>query len=174
MEIGYVMASQAGQTDHVLSETAQRLGARGIRLAGAVQINTERADRGCDMDLRILPGTRLLRISQSLGPGASGCRLDTAALEEAVGLTGAALELGAELMVINKFGKHEAEGRGFRELIGQALLGGTPVLIGVNATNREAFLDFAEGLAIPLPPHVPALEDWALSHLRPDRKDPEQ
>ena len=43
------------------------------------------------------------------------------ALEQAVALTQSALSQGADLLIVNKFGKHEADGRGMRPLIGEAL-----------------------------------------------------
>ena len=55
-----------------------------------------------------------LRISQDRGKWARGCRLDAGSLELAVAQVASALDVGADLMIINKFGKHEAEGRGFR------------------------------------------------------------
>ena len=64
---------------------------------------------------------------------------------------------GARLLVINKFGKHEAEGRGFRPLIGEALAMGLPVILGVNGLNLPLFLDFAEGMAEALPADAEAI-----------------
>ncbi|MGD9864605.1 MAG: DUF2478 domain-containing protein [Pseudodonghicola sp.] len=161
MHLGYVTTSARGATDRLLSELAGRLQARGLRLAGVVQSNQDCPQgQACDMDLRLLPDGPLIRISQSLGAGSSGCRLDTSALEEAVGLTGPALERGPELLMINKFGKHEAEGRGFRPLIGEALLRGIPVLLGVNAGNLAAFLAFAGEAAEAVAPDLDSLEAW--------------
>lgn len=101
-----------------------------------------------------------LRISQDLGRSARGCRLDPAALATAVGLVSAKLSKGADILIVNKFGKHEAEGRGFRGVIAEALSLGIPVLVGVNALNLPAFETFAEGMASGLPPAASALEAW--------------
>jgi hypothetical protein len=60
--------------------------------------------------VRVLPEGAILRISQVLGPQARGCRLVPAALETAVVLVVAGLSCGADLLIVNKFGKHEAEG----------------------------------------------------------------
>merc|ERR1711969_292785 len=112
------------------------------------------------MAVRVLPDGPVLRISQDLGPQARGCRLDPAALETAVGLVSASLSSGADLLIVNKFGKHEAEGRGFRDVIAEAVAMDIPVLVGLNALNRPAFEDFAEGLATRLPPEPAALMAW--------------
>lgn len=161
MKLAYTMAPGRGDTDLMLERLAADLSARGLRCCGTVQINSDRADAGpCDMDVRVLPDGAVLRISQDLGSQARGCRLDPAALERAVGLVAASLSSGADLLIVNKFGKHEAEGRGFRSVIAEAVAMDIPVLVGLNALNRPAFESFAEGLAIQLAPTTEALMAW--------------
>jgi len=164
MNLACTMASGRGDTDLLLCRLAADLVARGLRCCGSVQINTARADaRACDMDVRVLPDGPVLRISRDRGPQARGCRLDPDALETAVGLVSARLAEGADLLLVNKFGKHEAEGRGFRDVIAEALSRGVPVLVGLNELNRSAFEDFAAGHAVCLPPERAVLSDWLYS-----------
>ena len=160
--LGVVEATGRGEADRLLAALAERLDASGVPLAGAIQFNAERDDgRPCDMDLVVLAGGKTIRISQNLGPMSKGCRLDPAGLEEAVGLVESALRDGAaRLLIINKFGKQEAEGRGFRPAIGLALSEGVPVVTAVKDTNREAFDAFAGGEAMPLKPELDSLEAW--------------
>ncbi|MCF3974672.1 DUF2478 domain-containing protein [Paracoccus salsus] len=161
MMLAYTMAPGRGDTDLILAGLAADIEARGLRCCGTVQINSERGDSGpCDMDVRVLPSGPVLRISQDLGPSSRGCRLDPVALETAVGLVVARLSSGADLLIINKFGKHEAEGRGFRDVIAQALAMDVPVLVGLNGLNQDAFETFAGGMAVQLPPEPAALRDW--------------
>ena len=149
--LGYVTGGERGQADVVLAEVAAQLRPEGVALAGVVQVNEEfDPARPCHMDLHILTGTEVVRISQNLGALSKGCRLDPAGLEQAVGLVARALEAGPELLIVNKFGKQEADGRGFRPLIGQALAAGIPVLTAVNVGNRAAFEKFADGLGVAL------------------------
>jgi hypothetical protein len=161
MNIAYTMAQGRGDTDLLLQRLARGLSARGLRCRGTVQINTEPTDcvGPCDMDVLVLPDGPVLRISQDLGPSARGCRLD-AALEQAVAQVGARLREGADILIVNKFGKHEAEGRGFREVIAEALSMDLPVIVGLNAMNRPAFESFASGLAVELPAEHDALLNW--------------
>jgi hypothetical protein len=161
MNLAYTMAPGRGDTDCILFKLAATLAERGLRCCGTVQINTDRGDSGpCDMDVQVLPGGPVLRISQDLGRSARGCRLDPAALETAVGLVTASLAQGADVLIVNKFGKHEAEGRGFRTVIAEALSNGIPVLVGINALNLPAFEEFSQGLGRSLPCDVEALSDW--------------
>lgn len=160
MNIGYVSVPGRGANDRFLAVVAQRLQARGLRLAGTVQTNVERADRArCDMDILVLPDGPILRISEDRGDLARGCRLDAGALEDAV--LGVTRSLpGADLLIVNKFGKQEAEGRGLAPIIAEALEQGIPVLLGVNGLNRSAFEEFASGLATPLPADEAMVLDW--------------
>lgn len=162
--LGYVVSEGAGQGDRLLAELALTLQNRDWRLAGAVQMNVSfDPARPCHMDLHVLSGAEVVRISQNLGAGASGCRLDAQSLEHAVGLVAEALRAAPQLMIINKFGKQEADGRGFRPLIGEALQQGIPVLTSVSPANLDGFLAFAGDLAHPLASQTNELLQWALA-----------
>jgi nucleoside-triphosphatase THEP1 len=159
--LAFFTSEGRGAADRVLAELAGLLEAEGLRLAGAVQVNLERTDQPrCDMELRILGTEETVRISQDLGRGSRGCRLDPDGLERAVGLAERGLDARADLVFVNKFGKHEAEGRGFRPLIAQALADDIPVLTAVNRSNLEAFLAFTDGIAEELPPELAPLLAW--------------
>ena len=161
MKLASVLATGRGETNRLLSDLAARASQRGLHVVGTVQVNHDTTDsKHCDMDVRVLPDGPVLRISQSLGTQSRGCRLDPSVLEQAVRLTESALEDGADLMIVNKFGKHEAEGRGFRELIGIALMRGIPVIVGLNGLNAEAFAEFAGDFAEHLDPSAEALDHW--------------
>ena len=164
MKLAYTMAPGRGDTDLVLERLAADLAARGLRCRGTVQINSERADAGpCDMDVRVLPDGAVLRISQDLGPRARGCRLAPAALETAVAMVAASLSSGADLLIVNKFGKQEAEGRGMAPLIADALERNLPVLLGVNGLNLPAFQTFAGGLETALAADIDQVVEWCVS-----------
>ncbi|WP_417411282.1 DUF2478 domain-containing protein [Hoeflea sp.] len=161
MALAFVKTIERGVTDRLLWEFADRLQARGYHLAGVVQTNSDRpGSRHCDMDVRVLPGGPVIRINQVLGEEARGCRLNPVALEEAVALVEAGLERSPDLLIINKFGKHEAEGRGFRPLIAEALAHGIPVLLGVNALNQKAFEEFTGGYAEEIASDAEGLAAW--------------
>ncbi len=163
MTLAYIRTQARGQTDLLLSRFAAHLAEAGARLSGVVQSNTECAGSDlCDMDVRVLPDGPVFRISQSLGAGSRGCRLDPAALEQAVGHVARSLSgnVRPDLVIVNKFGKHEADGRGFRPLIAEAMMAGIPVLTAVNAANEAAFRTFSDGLAVCLPTRFESLVDW--------------
>lgn len=161
MKFGYILTDGDGQSDVLLCAFAKHLETRRLRLAGIVQTNTETTDGGrCDMDVRVLGGGPVIRISQSLGEGARGCRLDAGALEQAVAEVTARMDDDVDLLLLNKYGKHESEGRGFRTLIADALDRDLPVLVAVNRLNLGSFLEFSAGLAEVLPNDHFGLQGW--------------
>lgn len=165
MRLAYVSLKGRGANDRFLAGVAARLQAEGRRLAGTVQSNVERPGRArCDMDIFVLPAGPVLRISEDRGDLARGCRLDAGALEQAVVGVARALP-SADLLIVNKFGKQESEGRGLAPLIAEALAGGIPVLLGVNGLNLPAFATFADGLATALPADEGAVLDWCRAAL---------
>lgn len=165
--LGFVSAPERGDGDRLLARVAQRLTAAGIGLGGVVQINTETdPDRPCLMDLRVLSDGSVFRISQSLGRHSSGCRLDASGLEAAVGRVASALNTAPpRVLILNKFGKQEADGHGFRPVIAQALTLGVPVLTSVSAKNRTGFDLFAAEIAIALESDEDAVLAWCLSQI---------
>lgn len=165
MKLGYVTEQGKGRIDLLMAEVVDRLETHGVAMAGTVQTNIERSDRSrCDMDLRLLPAGPTVRISVDRGAEARGCRLDAGALEQSVLWVAGALEQ-AELLVVNKFGKQEAEGKGLVTSIADALERGLPVLVGVNRLNLPAFLAFADGMARELPPDAGCIANWCFAML---------
>lgn len=163
MSLGYVSLPGRGANDRFLARVAARLQSQGLKLAGTVQTNIERADRAkCDMDIVVLPDGPVLRISEDRGNLARGCRLDAGVLEQAVVGVARAMP-GADLLIVNKFGKQEAEGRGMAPLIAEALERDLPVLLGVNGLNLPAFQVFAGGLETSLAGEVDQVVEWCLA-----------
>jgi nucleoside-triphosphatase THEP1 len=162
MKIGYVRIAERGELNRLLAAFAEELTADGVALAGAVQHDIECAPQEkCDMDLQILPTGPVVRISQNLGRDSRGCRLDTVALEQAVGITEAQLsDASPKLVIINKFGKHEADGRGFRSTIALALEKEVPVLVGVNGANITALEEFTGGAVVDAGTTLDELRNW--------------
>lgn len=165
MRLAHISIAGRGETDRFLAAVAARLEMAGVRLAGTVQSNTARADRTrCDMDLRVLPDGPVYRISEDRGAAARGCMLDHGALEQTVAEVARRMD-GADLLIVNKFGKAESEGRGLVPVISDALARGLPVLVGVNGLNLPLYLDFAGGLSDALPATEETVAAWCLQGL---------
>lgn len=161
-------AEQSAAADAVLTSVARVLAGAEYRLAGAVQHNPSRPDRcRCDMVLEDLATGELIAISEDRGPEARGCRLNPAALEQLVGAAAASLERGADLLIVNRFGKREAEGRGFRAVIETAVTSGVPILVAVSAANLDLWQAFTGGLDDRLQPDLASVIRWCRKVLPP-------
>lgn len=166
MAIASISAGKRGETDRVLAAIVARLSNEGVRILGALRaIGNDAAgdiaDQHCESSLLILPDGPVVRISQDLGSGSTACRMDAGALEDAVGIASVRLARHTpDLLVLNKFGLSEAEGRGFRAMIAEALGRGVPVLIGASETHRAAFERFAADMSVALPPDEDAILAW--------------
>lgn len=163
MQIAYVTLEGRGLIDDCIAEAVALMQGRGMQLAGTVRaLPVNHHAHPCDTDVRILPDGPLHRISQPLGKGSRGCRLDTGAIEGVAADVEARLA-GCDILVVNKFGKQECSGRGLRPAIVRALELDVPVLVGVNGLNLPAFVDFVDGLAIRLDAEAECIVAWAES-----------
>lgn len=159
--IGYITTKEQGATDLLIETVAVRFRNAGVALAGAVQRNHGfQGSQRSKMVLDVLGTNQSVTISQDLGAHAAGCRLDTDALETAAQMVWASLDQPKDLLLLNKFGKQERDGQGFRDVLVKALDNDIPVLLGVNSTLEKAFQDFAGDFALKLEPSHESIEHW--------------
>lgn len=160
MNLAYITVRGRGRTDDLLAEVVRSFEDDGLRLVGTVRAKpADQSGHPCDMDLRVLPDGPGFRISQPLGPMAKGCRLDGGVIE-AIAAEVEARMAGADLLIVNKFGKLEAQGRGLCPAIAMAMDKSIPVLVGVNEMNVPDFLAFSDGAAEALRPDALAIRTW--------------
>lgn len=141
----------------------------GLSLAGVLQHQVCTApDRRCDVVLEDLTSGHRTAIFEDRGAGASGCRLDEGALAEAAARIEGNLAGGADLLVLNKFGKAECAGGGVVDLMANAVDRGIPSIIGVPKSNLEAWRAFAGDYAIELSSDIDEIGQWLASLRVPD------
>ena len=121
------------------------------------------------MDLTSIGSKRVFRISQPLGRGSHGCRLHPGALAECSAFLGSELDAGADLLILNRFGKGESEGRGFRDLICKAISMGVPVLTTVRPAYIDAWRVFGADATRDLPMAHSTVLSWARCTTEPSR-----
>jgi nucleoside-triphosphatase THEP1 len=156
---------EAPRVDALLAALAERLRRDGYALAGAVQHNTDEAGRPCsDMRIEDLSTGRLMDISNPKTAG-TGCRLDATALEDVAGIVAGGLDGAVDLVILNRFGKQEISGNGFRAMMESAVAREIPLLTVLNGVHRPAWDGFASGMAATLPPDATAIERWCRSVL---------
>ncbi len=140
--------------DAVLEQVAEALRARGRRVAGLVQ-RRGRASGDCncrDLDLLDLNTGRYHRISEDRGALAEGCHLDWQAIVQLAGELEQGLDGDTDVLIINRFGRSESEGRGFRTAIERAIEMGIPVVVAVRQKYLGPWRAFHGGLARPVRP----------------------
>jgi hypothetical protein len=158
--------------DQVIGRAIEPLRERGIPLAGAIQ--REPADRPghhpCDLLLENLSNGEITAIAEYRGKEARGCRLDVGILTDIAEAVSTSLHADEpRLLVVNKFGKIEADGGGLREAIADALHLGIPVLVGVPMRNLDHWRVFAGSFSVELPADAGVIADWLESQGLPVR-----
>ena len=153
--------SDGRKVDLALSEIVNRLRQRGYRLAGAVRARTAPSgENHCDLFLEDLSSATVHPMSQNLGAGSHACRLDDGALDAIAAKVEASLQDGADILILNKFGKQEAEGRGLRGPIVDAVNKGIPVLVGLNPVRTQDWNDFCGAGGELFGPDDDAVDRW--------------
>lgn len=134
---------------------------RGLRAAGVLQHPVCSDVSGhCDVALEELTTGLRTNLFEDRGPGASGCRLDQAALADVNSQVARSLDAGADLLILNKFGKVEAEGHGLLDLVALAVDRGIPVVIGVPVRNLAAWRSFAGDMCVELSSDTTEVSHW--------------
>ena len=143
--------------DAILREFANGLNARGHRVVGMVQTG-QCADSSLSAVL-VHSGEKIL-LAQDFDPAASGCRLDLSRLQNAGERVADALEAGADLLIVNRFGKRERDGKGLAHLVQRALDADIPVVIAVSSQHFGDWIKFADGMSVKLHCDRTALDAW--------------
>jgi Protein of unknown function (DUF2478) len=146
--------------DRLISGFAADLRRVGCRPVGVVQLG-----RSCQADdprlgVTLLPDGEVVGLALDEEPSSGGCRLDRDRLAGLSMRLAAAIDDGADLVIINRFGRSEAEGEGLIDLIAQALGADIPVLIAVPERRFAAWIKFSEGMNVRLACRRDALDQW--------------
>jgi molybdate transport system ATP-binding protein len=142
-KVAAVVYQPENDVDRLLADFAGDLLRTGERVGGIVQQNLkDEGGRRVGMQMIDLSTGRRISICQSLGRGASACKLDPAGLAEASLVITRAIEDRAALIVVNKFSKQEAAGRGLRSELADAVIAGLPVLTAVPVNCVDAWTAF--------------------------------
>ncbi|MAS03300.1 MAG: hypothetical protein CL534_01130 [Ahrensia sp.] len=163
LAIAAVRFGDGDRIDEVLETVVRAVQSRGYSAAGYLQRETPDGPGCCPATfLEDVSSGEQLRITQALGAGSRGCRLDPQALADISGRLLSAIRPSTELLVLNRFGKGESDGHGFRSVIESACGLGVPVLTAVRETYEPAWSEFTAGIGTFLPPDAEAVTQWAL------------
>ncbi|MEY2632015.1 MAG: hypothetical protein RIR00_669 [Pseudomonadota bacterium] len=154
-----ILAPRNSAIDALLADFAADLQRQGYQVRGLIQ-QSHCQDAQCLYSLRDLASGELYPISQDLGPLSQSCRLDPAGMASAAAVLRRALDQGADLVIVNRFGGLEAQGEGFAQEIGALLSLGLPVLTVVSPDHQAAWQHYSGGLGSALPALPEAWATW--------------
>jgi nucleoside-triphosphatase THEP1 len=157
-DLAALVYEQGQDPDHVLQEFADGLKARGFRVVGLVQTGHHCVD--AQLSATLLHTGEQLRLLQNLGSCATGCRLDVGQLLDAGAQVANAIDQGADLVIVNRFGRQECEGKGLSFLIERALGAEIPVVIAVPRHRFADWIRFAAGMSVKLHCSRETLDAW--------------
>ena len=147
--------------DDMLSSFVQQLAGKGVRVEGLLQKLHRTAPGGaCAVDLVDITTGKTYPIFQDLGSGSTACRLDPAGVVASSIVLRRAIEARADLIVVNRFGSMEREGRGLAQEMLAAMAEQLPVLTVVAERYAADWESFTGGLASRLPASPEALRAW--------------
>src|SRR4029453_8562426 len=81
------------------------------------------------------------------------------AVEAGMQIAGA-IDQGAALLIVNRFGRQEREGKGLSYLVERALSADIPVVIAVPSHRFADWIKFADGMSVKLHCTRTAVEVW--------------
>jgi hypothetical protein len=145
--------------DQVLREFASDLKARGYRAVGLVQTGHHCTDTP-QLSAMLVHSGEELQLFQNLGTCSTGCRLDVGQLLVAGAQVASAIDQGADLVIVNRFGRQEREGKGLSYLVERALSADSPVVIAVPSHRFADWIRFADGMSVKLRCNRKALDAW--------------
>lgn len=103
---------------------------------------------------------RYYSIAQYLGEHNSSCCLDSAAVSAASHVLTMARQQKPDLIIINRFGKLEAEGSGFADEMLEIMSSSIPLLTIVPERFLDAWRIFCGELSSELPPTLAHMKHW--------------
>jgi molybdate transport system ATP-binding protein len=143
----------------LLGTLAAKLQAQGYKVGGVLQRRGGCGPEALLEAIDLMTG-QCINLCQTLGSGATSCRLDPGGLAEAAMCLRRATDSGADLIIVDKFGKLEAQGRGMAAELAHAVLSGIPVLAAVPRKNYPAWQEFTGGYGTVLLCREDVAGDW--------------
>jgi hypothetical protein len=159
--IGAVRGATTADIQKLLAAFAERRGQEGFRVAGAIEVPAPAGSCLCGrLALKDIATRALFPVTLDLGSGSSACKLDAAGLTAACQSVLQAIAGGADLVVLSKFGKVEAEGSGFLDAFSAAAGAGIPCVTGVAPSFAASFLRYAGDYSQWIGADASSLERW--------------
>ncbi|WP_438277148.1 DUF2478 domain-containing protein [Nitrobacter sp.] len=156
-DLAALVYTEGQDPDAILREFASGLNANGHRAVGIVQLGRYCPD--ASLSATLVPTGEQLQLFQDRNASA-GCRLDVGQLTGVGERIARILDEGADILIVNRFGRQEREGKGLAHLIAHALGADIPVVIAVPAHHFSDWITFAGGMTVKLHCDRESLDAW--------------
>lgn len=134
---------------------------QGYLVRGLVQRSaSENCACGCTVVLMDLDSRIEYRISQDIAPQIPCCEVDESGFREARHVLHRAMAADTDLIVVNAFGKPEAQGTGLADEMRAIMALGIPLITTVEPPRLGLWREFTAGLAEEIPPNCGGLMRW--------------
>lgn len=155
-----------GNADALLSAIVDEQRRLGLRVGGLLMVRPQRLP-GCapTMVLVDIDTRDEYLVSQPMGSASRACKADPEGFARASRVLRNALLQAPDLVVVNRFGRLEAEGRGFNAELLELMAHGIPVLTAVGPRHVDAWKQFT-GDAPLLPPDRDQVCAWIAQQVR--------
>lgn len=161
LPIGAIVHESAEAADEQLQPFIQYLQEEGKVVLGVVQAPEEVSFAyRTQMGIINLNNGEFISIAQDLGKDNTSCCLDSEAVSNASHILKHAREQAPDLIVVNRFGKLEAEGEGFADEMLEIMSLGLPMLTIVATRFLEPWREFSGGLSTEIKPNLSDIKTW--------------
>src|SRR5262245_29597559 len=145
--------------DSLIDEFTTDLERSGVRPVGVIQRGRNCQSENPKLGVVVLPRHNIIGLTSHTGRG-DQCSLDPSRLSELAQHLTLALRDGADLLIINRYGRSEAAGGGLANLIEQAFEANIPVLIAVSIRRFPDWLRFCKGMNVCLGCRRDEVDRW--------------
>jgi hypothetical protein len=145
--------------DEILLEFAADLSAQSYHAIGLVQLGHYCVDAP-NLSAKLVHTGEELQLFQNLATTSVGHRLDINRLLNAGAQVADEIDHGADIVIVNRFGRQECGGKGLSYLVERALNADIPVVIAVPNHRFADWIRFAQGMSVKLRCEREALDAW--------------
>jgi len=159
-DVAAVVFADGDDPGRMLCEFVGRLRRSGRRVCGMVQIGDGARATDTRLPFMIWPGAQAIALRHDGARHTAACRLDPREVARTRRQLATAMIERPDLVVINRFGKLEANGAGFAGEIRQAVVADIPVVVAVPQTRFDVWVRFCQGMSVKVDCSAAQLDNW--------------
>lgn len=160
-DVAAMVYGSADDPDGALTAFVEDLRRSGAKVAGLIQsMRGPAAHANGTLSAVLLHSGEEIPLRHEHVPQSNACRLEPRGLAHIAAVIAEAVHDGADLVVVNRFGKHELDGGGLLREIAAAIETDVPALIAVPEWNFTAWTAYCGGMSVKLACRSQSLHAW--------------